>query len=421
MTGRGGLTRDNFRALVVVLLLGFSSGLPLSLSGATLQARMTTAGVALDQIGWITLAGLPYTLKFLWAPVLDRWSWPFLGRRRGWMLVTQGVTLLLIWMLGHADSARPSESIAFWALLLACASATQDIVIDAYRTDLLAPAVRGLGASSAMLGYRLAMLCAGAVALGMAAAWGWVTTYDVMALAMGVGIVGTLWGEEPERPSSVQGHSWQETFTGPWRDFFLRSGALPLLALVVLYKLGDALAFALSSVFLLRGLGFDLVQVGMVNKGVGLGATIAGSFVGGALMLRWGLFRSLWRFAWIQGLATLSFIGLAAWGHHFYGMVGAVFLENFTSGMGTSAFAALLMSLCSARYSASQFALLSALAALGRVLIGPFAGMLAQRAGWEVYFLVATLMALPGLWLLWFLRGSIRGLEPPAIETNVIV
>ncbi|WP_297449426.1 MFS transporter [Ferrovum sp.] len=404
------ITKDNFRALGVVMLLGFSSGLPLSLSGATLQARMTTDGIALDQIGWITLVGLPYTLKFLWAPFLDRWRWPFLGRRRSWMLVTQVLTLVLIWSLGQADTSRPEESIAFWALLLALASATQDIVVDAYRTDILSPTVRGLGASSAMLGYRLAMLCAGAVALGMAAAWGWATTYEVMALAMGVGIMGTLWGKEPES-SAWQEHSWQETFTGPWQDFFARSGAWPLLALVVLYKLGDALAFALSSAFLLRGLGFDLVQVGMVNKGVGLGATIAGSFVGGGLMLRWGLFRSLWCLGWIQGLATLSFMGLAAWGHHFTGMVGAVFLENFTSGMGTSAFAALLMSLCSTRYSATQFALLSALAALGRVLIGPFAGVLAQRNGWEVYFLVATLLALPGLVVLWRLRREIGALE----------
>ncbi len=404
------ITKDNFRSLGVVMFLGFSSGLPLSLSGATLQARMTTDGIALDQIGWITLAGLPYTLKFLWAPFLDRWRWPFLGRRRSWMLVTQVLTLVLIWSLGQADTSRPGESIAVWALLLAFASATQDIVVDAYRTDILSPAVRGLGASSAMLGYRLAMLCAGAVALGMAAAWGWATTYEVMALAMGVGILGTLWGQEPESPSG-QGHSWQETFTGPWQDFFARSGALPLLALVVLYKLGDALAFSLSSAFLLRGLGFDLVQVGMVNKGVGLGATIAGSFVGGGLMLRWGLFRSLWYFGWIQGLATLSFMGLAAWGHHFTGMVGAVFLENFTSGMGTSAFAALLMSLCSTRYSATQFALLSALAALGRVLIGPFAGILAQQTGWGIYFLVATLLALPGLVVLWNLRREIGALE----------
>ena len=404
------ITKDNFRALGVVMLLGFSSGLPLSLSGATLQARMTTDGIALDQIGWITLVGLPYTLKFLWAPFLDRWRWPFLGRRRSWMLVTQVLTLVLIWSLGQADTSRPEESIAFWALLLALASATQDIVVDAYRTDILSPTVRGLGASSAMLGYRLAMLCAGAVALGMAAAWGWATTYEVMALAMGVGIMGTLWGKEPES-SAWQEHSWQETYTGPWQDFFARSGAWPLLALVVLYKLGDALAFALSSAFLLRGLGFDLVQVGMVNKGVGLGATIAGSFVGGGLMLRWGLFRSLWCLGWIQGLATLSFMGLAAWGHHFTGMVGAVFLENFTSGMGTSAFAALLMSLCSTRYSATQFALLSALAALGRVLIGPFAGVLAQRNGWEVYFLVATLLALPGLVVLWRLRREIGALE----------
>ena len=407
----GTITKGNARMLLVVMLLGFSSGLPLALSGSTLQARMTMAGVALDRLGWITLVGLPYALKFLWAPLLDRWSWPFLGRRRGWMLVTQMLTLVLIEGLGHAEADRSGGALAIWALCLATASATQDIVVDAYRTDLLPPSLRGLGASSATLGYRLTMLCSGALALGMAASWGWVTTYDAMALSMIVGMLGTFWSQEPQAASVYPVPSWQETLMGPWRDFLDRPGAWSMLALVVLYKLGDAMAFALSSVFLLRGLGFDLVQVGWVNKGVALVATLAGSFVGGAFMLRWGLFRSLWCFGWIQGLATLSFMGMAVWGHHLGGMVGAVFLENFSSGMGTSAFAAWLMGLCRARYSASQFALLSALAALGRILVGPMAGMLAQWIGWAGYFLVATLMALPGLALLWRLRHEIGALE----------
>ncbi len=402
--------RDGVRSLGVILLLGFSSGLPLSLSGATLQARLTTEGIPLTQIGWITLAGLPYTLKFLWAPWLDRFSLPFLGRRRGWILVTQVLTLGLILVLGHTRSSAPPVLLASIALGLALASATQDIVVDAYRTDLLPPEARGLGASAAMLGYRLAMLCAGALALVWAARVGWTDTYDVLALALGVGILGTLWAREPEAPAPVSG-SWRETLKGPWQDYFARPGARALLSLVVLYKLGDALAFALSSVFLLRGLGFGLAEVGTIGKGVGLMATLGGSFVGGALMLRWGIYRSLWYFGWIQGLATLSFAGLAAWGHHFPAMVGAVFLENFTSGMGTSAFAALLMSLCTPRYSATQFALLSALAAIGRVSVGPVAGLLSERAGWEVYFLVATVVSLPGLGLLRVLRRHILALE----------
>ncbi|EQD73545.1 AmpG-related permease, partial [mine drainage metagenome] len=209
--------RDGVRTLGVLLLLGFSSGLPLSLSGATLQARLTMEGVPLTQIGWITLAGLPYTLKFLWAPWLDRFSLPFLGRRRGWILVTQFMTLGLILVLGHTQSSAPPALLASIALGLALASATQDIVVDAYRTDLLPPEARGLGASAAMLGYRLAMLCAGALALVWAAKVGWAGTYDVMALALGVGILGTLWAREPEAPASVQG-SWRETMTGPWQD-----------------------------------------------------------------------------------------------------------------------------------------------------------------------------------------------------------
>lgn len=392
---------------MVVGLLGFSSGLPLSLSGATLQARLTMEGLPLSQIGWITVMGLPYALKFLWAPWFDRYTLPFLGRRRGWMLVTQLAVVGMILVLGRLSVGTAPLVLAVAALGLALASATQDIVVDAYRTDILLPEERGLGASSAMLGYRLALFCAGALALILAARGGWASSYEIMALAMGVGVLATLWAREPGVGQQGQndGGYW-----APWRDYCSRSDAFAFLGLVILYKLGDALAFALSSAFLLRGLGFGLAEVGMVNKGVGLVATVLGSFAGGALMLRWGLYRSLWRFGWIQGLSTLSFVGLAAWGHHFMAMASAVFLENFTSGMGTAAFAAWLMALCTPRYSATQFALLSALAALGRVLIGPLAGWLAAWGGWEVYFFVATLLALPGLWLLHRLRPSIAQL-----------
>lgn len=398
--------RGGWRTLAVLGLLGFSSGLPLALSGATLQARLTTEGVPLAELGWLTLIGLPYTLKFLWAPWFDRWRLPWLGRRRGWILLSQGLTALLIFYLGQLSGTAPHWLLGTVAVALALASATQDIVVDAYRTDVLPSAARGLGASVAALGYRLAMFCAGALALIWAAQQGWRFSYEVMALLMGVGMIATLVAREPDPVEAAQ----QDGLLAPWRDYWLRPAAASLLGLVILYKLGDALAFALSSAFLLRGLGFDLVQVAWINKGVGLGATLLGSFMGGALMMRWGLFASLWRMGWIQGLSTLAFVGLAAWGHHLSAMVAAVFLENFTSGMGTAAFAALLMALCNPRYSATQFALLSALAALGRVVIGPLAGWLAQWAGWEGYFLVATLLALPGLWLLKSLRQSIEAL-----------
>lgn len=405
--------REGWRTLAVVGLLGFSSGLPLSLSGATLQARLTAEGLPLSEIGWITLMGLPYTLKFLWAPWLDRWCFPILGRRRGWMFVTQLLVMGLIWWLGQLSGTTAPHWLGGIALMLALASATQDVVVDAYRTDILRPEERGLGASASMLGYRLALLCAGALALILAARLGWRLSYEIMVAAMGIGIMATLWAREPGGEVKL---GQEGGYLMPWQDYLARPAAFSFLGLIVLYKLGDALAFALSSAFLLRGLGFGLAEVGMVNKGVGLAATILGSLAGGAVMLRWGLYQSLWRFGWIQGLSTLSFVGLAAWGHHFGAMVLAVFIENFTSGLGTTAFAAMLMALCNPRYSAAQFALLSALAALGRVFIGPLAGWLASWGGWENYFLLATLLALPGLWLVYRLRASIALLS--VVATN---
>lgn len=400
-------THPGLRAL---LLLGFSSGLPLALCGSTLQAWFTTEGVSLQTLGLLTLVGLPYTWKFLWAPFMDRFVLPFIGRRRGWIFLTQGVLTLLILTLGHTDILEHSLRAALLAFLLAFVSASQDIVIDAYRADLLRPQERGPGAAASVLGYRLAMLASGALALILAGHWGWPRTYTLMALLMGLGMITTLRAPEPEAREAGP-VTLRQAVLEPLVEFLQRPQALTWLGVILLFKLGDAFAGALSSTFLIRGVGFSITEVGMVNKGIGLVATLLGATLGGALMTRWGLYSSLLRFGLFQSAVTLWFCALALVGHDLGLMVGAVFMENLGSGMGTTAFTALLMSLCHARFSATQFALLSALAAMGRVYVGPLSGFLVGLWGWPLFFLFATLAGIPALVLLRRLRAPLLGLD----------
>ncbi len=396
--------------LRTLLWLGFSSGLPLALCGSTLQAWLTTAGASLQTLGWLTLVGLPYTWKFVWAPFMDRFIVPFLGRRRGWIFLTQATLLGLILTLGHSAPATQPLRIALLAFLLAFVSASQDIVIDAYRADLLPPHRRGPGAAASVLGYRLAMLVSGALALILAGHWGWVRTYTLMAGLMGLSLLTTWRAPEPAHREAGP-ISLRQAVVEPLREFLQRPQALTWLGVILLFKLGDAFAGALSSTFLIRGVGFSIVEVGMVNKGIGLMATLLGATLGGVLMTRWGLYAALLRFGLLQNAVTLCFFALALKGHDLGWMVGAVFLDNLGSGMGTTAFTALLMSLCHARFSATQFALLSALAAMGRVYVGPLAGFLAAQWGWPLYYLFATLAGMPALLLLARLRTALLRLD----------
>jgi PAT family beta-lactamase induction signal transducer AmpG len=393
------------RRIAVMLPLGFASGLPLALTAGTLQAWLTVTGVDLKTIGLFTLVGLPYTLKFLWSPVMDRFAPPWLGRRRGWMVSAQAALLAGIIAMAVTGPEAP-WSLAALALLVAFVSASQDIAFDAYRADLLQATERGFGAAVSVTGYRIGMLAAGAVALILAERIGWRETYLLMAGLMGLGLIATLLGPDP--PAPVQSpRSLADAIRLPLREFFTRRRAVELLLVVVLYKIGDALAGALTTAFLIRGLGFSPTEVGVVNKGMGLAATIVGALVGGALMARWGLIRSLLGFGALQALSNLSFMLLAWSGKSYALMVGAVAIENLSGGMGTAAFVALMMSLCDHRYTATQFALLSALAAVGRVAVGPPSGYLVEQLGWGNFFLVSTAAALPGLWLLRRLRETL--------------
>jgi len=519
--------------LLVVTLLGFASGLPLALTGQAMQAWLTLDGIDLATIGFLSLVGLPYTFKFLWAPLMDRFELPWLGRRRGWLVLTQ---LALAGVLMALAATPPQGAIQAFALLavgVAFMSASQDVVIDAYRTELLPRAERGLGASLAVMGYRLAMILSGGIALiwtdpaqAVAAGgggWTWPEVYRFMALLMvGAAVLSaTLLPRLPGLPDLPEapgpggppGSARQELFgfaavlaavatgylltdrfggaiaqllaapllegstlapalqkrwvdlltlmlgigftlplaawaarrarfqtlLGGLRNYFSQSGAAAFLLFIVLYKLGDAFAGSLMTPFLLKSMAYSSAEVGVVNKVLGLWMTIGGALLGGALMVKIGLWRALMFYGVLQLLSNVGFWWLAVsgkgalpgalipafdWGFVKLatatpvdgGLLMVIAFENISGGMGTAAFVAFLMSLCNQRFTATQFALLSAFASVGRVWVGPLAGVLAESIGWPTFFLLSTVLAAPALVMLWWLRASVRALEaePPS-------
>jgi PAT family beta-lactamase induction signal transducer AmpG len=399
------------RRVAVMLALGFASGLPLALTSGTLQAWLTVENVDIQTIGLFSLVGLPYTLKFLWAPLMDRYVPPLLGRRRGWIGVTQIVLMACIAAMGGVTPAGAPLALALLAVMTAFASASQDIAFDAYRSDVLRTEERGAGAAVSVLGYRLGMLVSGGLALFLAdTLLGWQSTYWLMAALMLVGTAVLLASPEPE-VATVAPRTLDEAVIGPLKDFFSRDGAWVMLALIVLYKLGDAFAGSLTTAFLIRGVGFSAAEVGAINKALGLVATIVGALTGGALMGRLGLFRSLLLFGILQAVSNLVFLALAVLPKSYALMALAVVIENLCGGMGTTAFVALLMALCNVRYSATQFALLSALAAIGRVYVGPASGQMVGVLGWAPFFVATFFIALPGVALLWWRRDTVRALD----------
>lgn len=499
---------------VATVVLGFASGLPLALTGQALQAWLTLDGVDIATIGFLSLVGLPYTFKFLWAPLMDRFELPFAGRRRGWLVLTQLLLAGALFALSHTAPSASIRAFALLAVAVAFVSASQDVVIDAYRTDLLAPAERGLGASLNVMGYRLAMILSGGVALiwtdpAQGGGWTWPEVYRFMAAlmvaaavfsalalprlrsaaapatvarhdvvgfvavlaAVAVGVLLSDRFAQPlaqvllgpllaggSLPAALQQRwvellalllgiaftlplaAWAarrarfETLLGGLRSYFVQPGAAAFLAFIVLYKLGDAFAGSLMTPFLLKSMAFSPAEVGVVNKVIGLWLTIAGALLGGALMLKIGLWRALLLFGLLQLASNLGFWWLAVAGKGLMpglvipafdwgfvklasaapvdgGLLMVVAFENLSGGMGTAAFVAFLMSLCNQRFTATQYALLSAFASVGRVWVGPVAGVLAESIGWPTFFIVSTVLAAPALVMLWWLRASVQALE----------
>ncbi|OBQ40421.1 MAG: AmpG family muropeptide MFS transporter [Anabaena sp. CRKS33] len=386
--------------MAALILLGFSSGLPLFLTSKTLQAWMTVEKVDLTAIGLFSLVGVPYSLKFLWSPLLDWFTLPFLGRRRGWLIVIQIGLLIAIAAMSLQQPKQALQFLAINAVVIAFLSATQDIAADAYRTDILEPLEMGAGAAVFVLGYRVALLLTGSLALILADRIAWSSVYLFMSVGMGLGIIATLFAPEPKEinpPTSLT-----EAVILPFGEFIQRQGlvqAILTLLFIVLYKLGDSFVNNMSTPFLLQT-GFTQTDIGAIQGGMGLIATIVGTLAGGAFLSKIGLNRSLWVFGALQAVSNLAYLILAQVGKNYQFLLLTINIENFCAGLGTAAFVAFLMSMCNQRYSATQYALLSSFMAVSRdILVAP-AGSLAKSTGWPLFFVISIFAAVPGLLLL---------------------
>jgi PAT family beta-lactamase induction signal transducer AmpG len=378
--------------------MGFSCGVPLLLTLSVLQAWMKEEGVDLSVIGLFSLVGLPYTLKFLWAPVMDRFSLPLFGRRRGWILFFQLLLMVAVAGLGLSNPATNPWLVAGTAFLVTFFSASQDIVVDAYRREDLSDNELGRGSSLYVNGYRVGMLLAGSGGLILADHFSFKQVYFMMAASLLVGIVTTLLCQEPEVAEGTP-KSFREAVVQPFTEYFNRDGALLILLFILLYKIGDQMASTMTTPFYLD-IGFSKTEIGAVAKLFGFWATILGGLLGGIFLLRIGIIRSLWIFGILQAVSTAGFSLLSVIGHNLTGLAAVIAFENLAGGMGTAAYVAYMASLTNKKFTATQYALLSSLMGIPRVLASAPTGFMAQSMGWAWYFVICTLIALPGLILL---------------------
>ncbi len=386
--------------------MGFSSGLPLLLTGSVLQAWMTDEGVDLGTIGLFALVGLPYTLKFLWAPLADRFCLPFFGRRRGWLILIQLLLMLSIAGLGWTQPAQNPWIVALAAWLVTFFSASQDIVIDAYRREALSDKELGLGASLYVNGYRIGMLLASGGGLILADFMSFSMVYQLMAVAMSIGILTTVFAPEPDAHTDTP-TTLRDAVILPFIDYFQRKDALYILLFILLYKVGDTMASNMTIPFYLD-IGFSKSEIGAVVKLFGFWATIAGSVIGGIMMLRIGIYRALWVFGILQAGSTAGFAVLAQVGYSLPMLAGVIAFENLSAGMGTTAFVAFMASLTNKKFTATQYALLSSLMGIPRVIIAAPTGYFAEWFGWTLFFTACALIAIPGLLLLTRFKSWLR-------------
>lgn len=406
--------------ILAIAFLGFSSGLPLALTLSTLSVWLTDSGVDKTTIGLFAIIGTPYALKFLWSPLIDGTSLPlltqWLGRRRAWMIFSQLLLIIAIIGLGTSHPAHHPFITALWALAVAFTSATQDIVIDAYRVEILEEREQGAGAALIVFGARIGLLVSGAGALLLADHISWHLVYYAMAGCIGVGIITVLLVGEPKNHRLSE----LETMTGstaknferwllhhvvdPFLDFIKRPDWAVILLFVVCYKLGDAFAGVMTNPFLIE-VGFSKTEIAAIVKSFGLVATLLGAFIGGSMVHKWGIVPSLWVCGILQMLSNLMFALQAYIGHDIYVLSFTIGVENLSGGMGTAAFVAYLSSLCNISYTATQYALLSSLTAVGRTWISASAGWTVVQLNWIGFFIFSTFLALPGLLLLiWMVR-----------------
>ena len=434
------------RRVVAILFLGFSSGLPLALTFSTLTFWLKESGLTNTAIGLFASVSTPYALKFLWAPIVDRMPIPVLtralGRRRGWIVCTQIALMLSLVMLGASDPAADPWTTALLAMLVAFCSASQDIVIDAYRVDVLDEHQYAAGAAAIVFGYRVGMLVSGAGALLLATYVGWFHVYALMAALVTVGLAATLLGPEPVRAPTeesvatekrvaaylaarphlagrrAQAVAWMyAAVVAPFADFMKRGGWVAILAFVMFYKFGDALAGVMTNPFLLE-LGFTKVEIAGVVKTYGLAATLIGAGIGGSLMSSVGLVRSLWICGILQMLSNLTFAVQAVVGHSVAMLTVTIGLENLAGGMGTAAFVGYLSSLCNVSYTATQYALLTSFMSAARTWLSSSAGWLADAMSWPEFFVLTTFAAMPGLALLAWISRPPAGQLPAGIAAT---
>jgi MFS transporter, PAT family, beta-lactamase induction signal transducer AmpG len=386
------------RQMLVSLIMGFACGLPLLLTMSVLQARMKEDGIDLTTIGLVNLVQIPYTWKFVWAPFLDRFIPPFLGRRKGWLAMAQFGLILAIAGLGYSDPVNHFGWMVFTAICVAFFSATQDIVVDAYRREDLSDEELGLGSSFYIYGYRMGTLLASGGGLIMADFIPWSHVYLLMCICMLPAVATTLLTPEP---NVVEGSpkTLKDAVIQPLVDYFTRKDALWILAFILFYKIGDTMASAMTMPFYLE-IGFSKTQIGAVVKIFGTSAIIGGAIAGGIIMFRFGIHKSLWVFGILQALSTACFVILARIGDNVSILSGVIAFENVSSGMGTAAFVAFMASITNKKFTATQYALLSSLMAFPRVLASAPTGFLAKHLGWESFFIVCTLIAIPGMMML---------------------
>ncbi|MDF2367725.1 AmpG family muropeptide MFS transporter [Sneathiella sp.] len=403
--------------IVSITLLGFSSGAPLLMTGGILQAWLTQENIDLTAIGLFTLVGLPYTLKFLWAPIIDNIRIPVLsrlvGRRRSWLLLLQAFLITAILALAFSEPSDSLLYVTIAALAVAFASASYDIIVDAFRIEICDEKNMAAGAATYVYGYRIAMWLTGFSSLVIAQYFGWMISYMVMASFILIGTVTVLFTREPKTqmtkpedesaPTANAYLDWLKTsIIDPFADFMKKPDWLVILLFAVLYKFGDALAGAMATPFYLQT-GFTLIEIAEISKLLGTVATFGGLFIGGWLLAATTMYRTLWVCGLLQMLSNLMFAAQAAIGPDLAFLALTIGLENVASGMGTAVFVAYLSSLCNTAYTATQYALLTSLMAVARTVLVSPAGWLVERTGWIEFFILTTVAAVPGLALLWYL------------------
>jgi len=393
------------RRWTALLLLGFASGLPYALSGDLLAAWLTSAGFDPGKIGALGLVALPYAFKVVWAPLVDRFAPPILGRRRGWLLCSQLLLIAAIFSLAQTDPRRSLQLVAIAAAAVAMLSATQDIVVDAWRADVLDANQRGPGAALSVTGYRLGMIASGAGALILVGRFhlSWPAACRLIGAGMFTGLIGTLIAIEPFAVTNPR--TLHEAVVHPLTNFLTRPRGRLILLFVLIFKLPESLAAAMSLPFLLKH-GYDAAQVGTIQQGLGIIVTILGTISGGLLVHRWGIWRSLWVFGVLHSVSNLAFLALTRIGPRYDALMTVIIIENLCVGLTTAGFIAWMIGQCDNRYSAFQFALLSGVMALGRIGARPISGWMAGSLGWSGFFAASAMCGLPGLLLLPWLQGA---------------